>query len=64
MDFGYDIGIFISPFFFLGYFWFLDSNEAAYREKYQTPLFKNGRLPDAFDLQVIKTKIDEKLSNI
>jgi hypothetical protein len=35
----------------------LDNNDELYKEKYERPFFKNGKIPDNFQVPIIKQKI-------
>ena len=37
----------------------LDNNDEKYREAYETIFFKDGKLPDAFNMEILKTKIEK-----
>jgi len=37
---------------------YLDNNPDAYRAKYETTFFKDGKLPDAFNIDKIREKVD------
>lgn len=39
----------------------LDNNADAYKEKYETIFFKNGVLPDAFSIDSLRQKINDRL---
>jgi len=41
----------------------LDNNEEAYKAKYETVFFKNGVLPDAFNVEALRQKINDRLLN-
>jgi hypothetical protein len=41
----------------------LDNDENKYKEKFEIPLFKNGVLPDAFDVHKINTIVNMKIMN-
>jgi hypothetical protein len=36
----------------------LDKNEEKYREAYETIFFKDGKIPDTFNMEIIKSKIE------
>ena len=41
----------------------LDNDDELYRKKYESIFFKDGRIPDMFNKDIIQTKIDTILSN-
>ena len=41
---------------------YLDNNENAYKEMYEKPLFKNGKIPDCFDIDKVKKQMETILS--
>jgi hypothetical protein len=41
----------------------LDMNEDAYKAKYESVFFKNGALPDAFNVESLRQKINDRLLN-
>ncbi len=42
---------------------YLDANESAYKKMYEKSFFKNGKIPDEFNIEKIKTKINNVLKN-
>jgi len=42
----------------------LDNNDDAYKAKYENYFFKDGKLPDAFNSEKIKEKINKRLSQL
>lgn len=41
---------------------YLDNNDDAYKVKYENYFFKDGKLPDAFNIDIIKSKINKILN--
>jgi hypothetical protein len=41
----------------------LDNDDAAYKEKYEKVFFKDGKLPDAFNIDVIRDKVNKLIDN-
>jgi hypothetical protein len=42
---------------------YLDANDKAYKDMFERSFFKNGRIPDEFDIKKIKNKIYDVLGN-
>jgi hypothetical protein len=43
---------------------YLDTHPDAYRAKYESVFFKDGKLPDAFNLDKIREKVDARIAKL
>ena len=42
----------------------LDTNDDSYKKMYESPFFKDGKLPDAFDLSIMNKKMKEAIDSL